>query len=95
MLFSEMFKIIVNKVPVACFRGGDRPIRPRLDPPCWNGGHYLPNKETAHGPVAEIYTSVQRPRFFRSNVGYFKIMTLNIDHNCLQAPRSHERHSGA
>ena len=46
----------------------------------WNGGHYLPNKGTVYGPVAEISASVQHPRFLRSHV--IENYDLNV-HNCL------------
>jgi len=32
------------------------------------GGHYLPNRVNAYGPVTKISASVQNPRFFRGQV---------------------------
>jgi len=33
MLFSDLYKIMVNKVTIVGIKGGDRPHRPALDPP--------------------------------------------------------------
>jgi len=45
-----------------------------------SGGHYLPNRVTVYGPIAEISASVQNTKFNRSQViqNYEKIV-----HNCL------------
>jgi len=46
-----------------------------------SGGHHLPNRVTAYGPVTEISASVQNLRFLHSQVIYN--YELKIVHNCL------------
>jgi len=46
-----------------------------------SGGHYIPNRVTAYGPVAETTASVQNPRLLRSQA--IQNYELQIVHNCL------------
>jgi len=49
-----------------------------------SGGHYLPNRVTAYGSVAEITASDQNPRFLHSQA----IQTYELEnvHNYLDMP---------